>query len=96
MTHLFEFLEIPGMVFIRIMSWKIRACDIGDTLSADVDEASGMIVSGHEESTNFEKIPTTSTLIMPFTYVIEHMEDDEHTPAAVPPWVTLEYAVRRS
>lgn len=32
---------------------------------------------------------------MAFTYVIEHMEDDEQTPAAVPPWVRLEYAVRR-
>ncbi|KAF9452102.1 DUF431-domain-containing protein [Macrolepiota fuliginosa MF-IS2] len=33
---------------------------------------------------------------MAFTYVIEHMEDDEHTPAAVPPWVMLEYAHMRT
>ncbi|KAJ3573103.1 hypothetical protein NP233_g2645 [Leucocoprinus birnbaumii] len=33
---------------------------------------------------------------MAFTYVIEHMEDDEQTPAAVPPWVRLEYAHMRT
>ncbi|KAG2355999.1 SAM-dependent RNA methyltransferase [Suillus spraguei] len=29
---------------------------------------------------------------MPFTYVIEHMEEDETTPKSLPPWVELEYA----
>ncbi|KAG2076202.1 DUF431-domain-containing protein [Suillus decipiens] len=29
---------------------------------------------------------------MPFTYVIEHMEEDETTPESLPPWVELEYA----
>ncbi|KXN82872.1 hypothetical protein AN958_02083 [Leucoagaricus sp. SymC.cos] len=33
---------------------------------------------------------------MAFTYVIEHMEDDEQTPVAVPPWVRLEYAHMRT
>lgn len=30
--------------------------------------------------------------IMTFTYVIEHMEEDETTPKSLPPWVELEYA----
>ncbi|KAF8801248.1 DUF431-domain-containing protein [Phlegmacium glaucopus] len=30
-----------------------------------------------------------------FTYVIEHMEEDEETPKAIPPWVELEYAHMR-
>ncbi|KAG1818990.1 DUF431-domain-containing protein [Suillus subaureus] len=29
---------------------------------------------------------------MTFTYVIEHMEEDETTPKSLPPWVELEYA----
>ncbi|KAJ8588056.1 DUF431-domain-containing protein [Rhizopogon salebrosus TDB-379] len=29
---------------------------------------------------------------MSFTYVIEHMEEDETTPNSLPPWVELEYA----
>ncbi|KAG2128279.1 SAM-dependent RNA methyltransferase [Suillus clintonianus] len=29
---------------------------------------------------------------MTFTYVIEHMEEDESTPKSLPPWVELEYA----
>jgi len=29
---------------------------------------------------------------MSFTYVIEHMEEDEETTKAIPPWVELEYA----
>ncbi|KAG2159503.1 SAM-dependent RNA methyltransferase [Suillus bovinus] len=29
---------------------------------------------------------------MTFTYVIEHMEEDEITPKSLPPWVELEYA----
>ncbi|EKM78279.1 hypothetical protein AGABI1DRAFT_121406 [Agaricus bisporus var. burnettii JB137-S8] len=33
---------------------------------------------------------------MAFAYVIEHMEDDEQTPTAVPPWVFLEYAHMRT
>ncbi|KII91571.1 hypothetical protein PLICRDRAFT_173401 [Plicaturopsis crispa FD-325 SS-3] len=32
---------------------------------------------------------------MPFTYAIEHMEDDEETSKAIPPWVELEYAHMR-
>jgi len=32
---------------------------------------------------------------MTFTYVIEHMEDDEQISAAVPPWVRLEYMVSK-
>jgi len=32
---------------------------------------------------------------MAFTYVIEHMEEDEQISAAVPPWVRLEYVVSR-
>ncbi|OJA13127.1 hypothetical protein AZE42_07525 [Rhizopogon vesiculosus] len=31
---------------------------------------------------------------MSFTYVIEHMEEDETTPNSLPPWVELEYAAR--
>ncbi|KAK7042540.1 SAM-dependent RNA methyltransferase [Favolaschia claudopus] len=33
---------------------------------------------------------------MGFVYVIEHMEDDDDTPKAIPPWVELEYAHMRS
>ncbi|KIJ16516.1 hypothetical protein PAXINDRAFT_168604 [Paxillus involutus ATCC 200175] len=29
---------------------------------------------------------------MGFTYVIEHMEEDEATPSSLPPWVELEYS----
>lgn len=47
-----------------------------------------------ERTENLRKILTITTLMMAFTYVIEHMEDDEQTPSAVPPWVMLEYAVR--
>jgi len=32
---------------------------------------------------------------MSFTYVIEHMEEDEETTKAIPPWVELEYAHMR-
>jgi len=32
---------------------------------------------------------------MGFTYVIEHMEDDEESPRSIPPWVELEYAHMR-
>ncbi|KAF9001204.1 SAM-dependent RNA methyltransferase [Cyathus striatus] len=32
---------------------------------------------------------------MKYTYVIEHMEEDEETPKAIPPWVELEYAHMR-
>ncbi|KAF9477664.1 DUF431-domain-containing protein [Pholiota conissans] len=32
---------------------------------------------------------------MPFSYVIEHMEEDEETTKAIPPWVELEYAHMR-
>ncbi|KAF8160900.1 SAM-dependent RNA methyltransferase [Crassisporium funariophilum] len=32
---------------------------------------------------------------MNFTYVIEHMEEDEETPKAIPPWVELEYTHMR-
>ncbi|KAG5644472.1 hypothetical protein DXG03_008296 [Asterophora parasitica] len=32
---------------------------------------------------------------MGFTYVIEHMEDDEDTARSIPPWVDLEYAHMR-
>ncbi|KAF5310312.1 hypothetical protein D9611_012033 [Ephemerocybe angulata] len=32
---------------------------------------------------------------MGFKYVIEHMEDDEETSKAIPPWVELEYAHMR-
>ncbi|KAF9456733.1 SAM-dependent RNA methyltransferase [Collybia nuda] len=32
---------------------------------------------------------------MPFSYVIEHMEEDEDTPKSIPPWVELEYAHMR-
>ncbi|KAF4613233.1 hypothetical protein D9613_010943 [Agrocybe pediades] len=32
---------------------------------------------------------------MGFTYVIEHMEDDEETTKSIPPWVELEYAHMR-
>ncbi|KAF8909708.1 SAM-dependent RNA methyltransferase [Gymnopilus junonius] len=33
---------------------------------------------------------------MGFTYVIEHMEEDEETTKAIPPWVELEYAHMRT
>ncbi|KAJ7337531.1 SAM-dependent RNA methyltransferase [Mycena albidolilacea] len=32
---------------------------------------------------------------MSFTYVIEHMEEDDETAKAIPPWVELEYAHMR-
>ncbi len=48
-----------------------------------------------QKNRNVDNVPTITTLIMAFTYVIEHMEDDEQTPSAVPPWVMLEYAVRK-
>ncbi|TFK86728.1 DUF431-domain-containing protein [Polyporus arcularius HHB13444] len=33
---------------------------------------------------------------MPFSYVIEHMEEDEETPKSIPKWVELEYMHMRS
>ncbi|KAF7302102.1 hypothetical protein MIND_00777000 [Mycena indigotica] len=33
---------------------------------------------------------------MTLSYVIEHMEDDDDSPKAIPPWVELEYAHMRS
>ncbi|KAJ7068762.1 SAM-dependent RNA methyltransferase [Mycena amicta] len=34
--------------------------------------------------------------MMSFTYVIEHMEEDDDTAKAIPPWVELEYAHMRT
>jgi len=33
---------------------------------------------------------------MPFTYIVEHMEEDDETPKALPEWVELEYKHMRT
>ena len=39
------------------------------------------------------RTPWDSKIVSPHVSFLEHMEEDEETTKAIPPWVELEYAV---